>query len=362
MYPSFSSIGSWVPPIFRSSSKTVRILSIDGGGMKGVIPLEVLKRIEAVTNKKICDIFDYVIGTSTGAIIAAAVGTGMEAESIAQKYIQDGPKIFDTTIWQRLNPADRLMYPQFQTAPLKTAIEGYVGDITLNQLPHNVGIVSTCTTMNGGKAVVFSKEKAKKDASYASIKVVDAVLASTAAPTYFNPYNIQIGDKQHTFIDGGMVANAPEAIGLAQAKRMFPNSHEFVIVSLGTGHSDTAFTYTPGTNMGLLRLAANTNAFVSSMLSAQMFLQEELDLSEEVHKNDHRFRIQIELSSAENQMDNADPIYLAMLMQKVDDWMDNNKSFMEDLYEQLGATKKEIAAYENQRQQQAPVAQIAKVG
>jgi patatin-like phospholipase/acyl hydrolase len=335
-----------------SSQRTVAILSIDGGGMRGIIPLQILKRIELITNKKICEVFGYVIGASTGAIIAAAAGMNMPAVEIEKKYREDGPKIFDRTIWQKFNPADQLLYPQFQSAPLRESIEGYVGDIKLVDMPNNVGILTMSTTINGGLPVLFSKEGGKRNNNRGAVKVADAILASTAAPTYFNPHNIKIGDNVQTFIDGGMVANNPEAIGLNEAKKYFPNSR-YVVLSLGTGHSTDAFSYVEGTNVGLIRLAANINAFASSIMSAQEGLQGLLTRDEEDHTNDLRFRIQVELTSEENQLSNATPGYLDQLVAKIDQWMLEHQEEMANLYRALGVPDDRIIAFQQQERDAA---------
>src|ERR671919_2369579 len=108
----------------------MRVLSIDGGGIRGLIPALVLADIERRAGRRVSDLFDLIAGTSTGGIIACAVCAPdpMRAEEVAAIYEEEGPAIFDRSVWQRIRSAEGLLDEKYDSGPLDRALERFLAD------------------------------------------------------------------------------------------------------------------------------------------------------------------------------------------------------------------------------------------
>src|SRR5436305_15011351 len=116
----------------------VRVLSIDGGGIRGVIPAVVLSEIERRTGRSVPDLFDLVAGTSTGGISAlglTAPGEGgaprWRAADLLELYRHEGGHIFSRSLWQRVRTVDGALGPRYAVRGLEAALERYFGDVRL---------------------------------------------------------------------------------------------------------------------------------------------------------------------------------------------------------------------------------------
>lgn len=181
-----------------------KILTIDGGGIKGVFAASFLAQIEEKCSVRICDYFDLIAGTSTGGIIAAALAVGVPAQDVLQMYIENREKIFPK------NRKWMLFRGKYETKPLKDVLEKvfegkYIRDCRTRLLMPAFNVES-------GKVRVFKTPHEEGLLFDKDLKIVDCVLATTAAPLYFQPHKMQGG----TFIDGGVGANNPSLIALVE--------------------------------------------------------------------------------------------------------------------------------------------------
>ena len=194
-----------------------KLLALDGGGIRGVMTLEVLSRIERMlaeaTGKgeefRLCDFFDYIGGTSTGAIIAAGLARGMSAAELLEFYKEAGPAMFDKAFL-----LNRLRY-LYESQPLANELQKTFGADT-NLMPENLKCLLLVVTRNlttDSPWVISSNPRAKyNELSRADcnlkIPLWQIVRASTAAPVYFAPELIQWdkNDPSKTFVfeDGGV--------------------------------------------------------------------------------------------------------------------------------------------------------------
>ena len=224
----------------------VRILSLDGGGCKGIIPATILAEIEQQTGKLIRESFSFVGGTSTGALITAAIAAGVPAQKMVDLYLNRADEIFKGGPLKTLR---RLTTgAMYDPNNIKTVLESLIGsakDWTVNDCP--IDILITSKRLTDGKPWYFVKDQPGQPAATGFFKLVDAAVASASAPTYFKPWHIpSLG----YMVDGGVgVAGNPVYQTAIEAFEYTPKykPEETSILSLGTGWS----TY-QGTPKGLI--------------------------------------------------------------------------------------------------------------
>ncbi|HEY4786301.1 MAG TPA: patatin-like phospholipase family protein, partial [Bacteroidales bacterium] len=173
----------------------MRILSIDGGGIRGIIPGTVLaeleKRIAAVTKKEqahISDYFDLIAGTSTGGILASILicpDSGKQARYTAQEavdlYFKKGEEIFSTSLWQKIKTADGMLDEKYPVTGLEDALNEYLGNVKLSQALKPC-LITSYDILNR-RAVFFNSMDARDE--YTDFYLRDIARATSAAPTYF---------------------------------------------------------------------------------------------------------------------------------------------------------------------------------
>lgn len=213
-----------------------RILTIDGGGVRGIIPATLLARLEATTGRLTRDAFDFVAGTSTGAVLAAGIAAGIPASRLASVYAERAGEVFRRV--PLLTTLRRIVRGQaYDTAVLNALIRDELGsearDWRLNDSP--VDLLITAKRLRDGMPWYFVRDNPVNSCRAGSVRLSDAATASAAAPTYFAPWDIRgIGE----LIDGGIgVAGNPVYQACVEA---FHYTEVYVpadtlVVSLGTG-------------------------------------------------------------------------------------------------------------------------------
>ncbi len=183
-----------------------RILSIDGGGVRGIIPLACLVRLEAKEAKPSREIFDFVAGTSTGALIAAGIAVGISARGLLALYRKLANKAFERLPWWQilLNGGNHRYNNEF----IDQTLVQVGADLPLNSLPIDVMITGKNTET--GRTDFFVRDNSGNAERWGTMSLKDAVLASIAAPTYFPAHTAQVLGEEHTWVDGGVgVAGNP---------------------------------------------------------------------------------------------------------------------------------------------------------
>ncbi len=214
----------------KSSIKPFKILSIDGGGFRGVYSAHLLNSIESKLSINLLETFDLIAGTSTGSIIAAGIACGIPASSILQLYKDHGPRIFCKRVHARLPIISGLFASKYRNKALKKVLKKTFGDRKLGDI--NKPLIIPSTDIGNGCVHVF---KSKYDPGYVrdpDVLVSDAVLASCSAPTFFNPYKLN----EYLLVDGGLWANNPSLVAVVDArKRLKIDLDKIKILSIGTG-------------------------------------------------------------------------------------------------------------------------------
>lgn len=215
----------------------VTILSIDGGGIRGVIPATFLIEIEKRTGKPVCRLFDLIAGTSTGGILAATLTApdsrgdpSYTAEQIYSLYIEHGGAIFHRSLLRSVTTLGGLAGPKYSPRALELLLDKYLGNKRLHTTLTETLI--TAYDMATSTPWFFKTSFAEKHRAPADDPLLTQVVrATTAAPTYFPPLEME----GHCLIDGGVFASNPALCAYAQARKKAPDEEEFLVVSLGTG-------------------------------------------------------------------------------------------------------------------------------
>ena len=234
----------------------VRVLSIDGGGMRGYIPALVLAELERRLGVPLRSTVDLVVGTSTGAILAIGLAAGMSAEDLAGFYPKHGRTIFggversvwERRIWDSLDRSARNIGGPFggnanfggnarhRPDGLEQVLQAVLGDRRLSDL--DMPLAVTTFDANVALPVVLTSSDAKLDPRF-DLPLWQAARATSAAPTYFPPFEVDWAGQRRSFVDGGVWANNPagvaivESLALTSARGLTGTS--VVMVSLGTG-------------------------------------------------------------------------------------------------------------------------------
>jgi patatin-like phospholipase/acyl hydrolase len=240
---------------FSSDNCPKRILSLDGGGIKGCLTLGFLKKIESIVREKegnpnllLCDYFDLIGGTSTGSIIAASLAIGKSVDQITDLYFDLGGKVFGyKRSWKK--PWETLKYynkGKYNSKNLEKSLNIVFGDITFSSNKIKTGLCIFAKHVNATSPFPIHNHPDSKYFKYnAEMPLQWAIRASSAAPTFFEmPKHYAGGEMQSNIIDGGVsMANNPalELLGLATLKgnsfNWKMNEDSLTIVSVGTGYS-----------------------------------------------------------------------------------------------------------------------------
>jgi patatin-like phospholipase/acyl hydrolase len=217
-----------------------RILSIDGGGIRGIIPACTLVALEEQLKKRVRECFDFVAGTSTGALIAAAVVAGVPASRILEVYTKRSKEIFTPSGFF----ADvRRFFAgyKYDSANIRKVLENELGPVAaqwvMNDSPVRVLIPATCIDT---KPWYFVRDHARNAGTTGKLRLVDCAVASASAPTYFKPWTMHIKGEPKVMVDGGVgVAGNPVYRACVEAFQYddYFDPAATLVVSLGTGCS-----------------------------------------------------------------------------------------------------------------------------
>lgn len=183
--------------------KTANCLSINGGGVRGLIALYQLEYLHNKLGTNFLRYFEYMAGTSTGALITALLAVGKTPTEIIAIYEQELPKIFKKGYLRTLRGKSK--YPNDY---IKSLAYNLIGDITLGELKQHIIIPALNSSLDIPK---YFKSEDPKDANY---KLVDVIIASAAAPTYFPAHEIN----GNWYKDGGLFANNPSDVLLKECR------------------------------------------------------------------------------------------------------------------------------------------------
>jgi uncharacterized protein len=298
-------------PMNDAEPKPFRILSLDGGGIRGAFIAGFLADIESRLNCRLADYFDLIAGTSTGAIIAAALAFREPAAKIEEFYHKRGPKIFRRRKPLPLSWRDRILkpivgliakkygldYDQFRQSKyaveeLRQALSEVFGQQKFEAASTRLVIPSFDLTR--GQTVVFKTPHLPRMIRDRHYSVVDILLATTAAPTYFPSSTIQPGS---AYIDGGIWANNPAMVAIAETSRIREicprngkessiSQDSIYMLSVGTGKS-SGFLKPPVEGEGLMWWGPHVYNISSIAQSQGIDFQAQYFLGNRLHRIDY---------------------------------------------------------------------------
>jgi uncharacterized protein len=236
----------------------IRILAIDGGGIGGIIPAQLLTLLSK-EHAQLIEKADIFAGTSTGGLIALGLADNRPPDFVTNLYLVQGRNIFGPTT-HRMFPFDWLR-AKWKPSGLRENMEKEFQNKTLADLPKPV-VIPTVALQRPDVDPITHKPKHTPAGIFLSTvplkagplrnppaqtkydsdkwKCVDVALATAAAPTYFPAHRVNVGQGDWVCWDGGLVANNPSAVALGESRRTYPDGTEFVILSLGTGYGQHA--------------------------------------------------------------------------------------------------------------------------
>ncbi|MFG1735160.1 CBASS cGAMP-activated phospholipase [Paenibacillus sp. 843] len=226
------------------ANKTYRILSIDGGGIKGLYSATVIEKLEERYGP-LWKHFNLICGTSTGGIIALAVASGVPAKTIVQFYKEAGPKIFHykSNFSHSLRRFKHVIATtKYDNKELKLALERVFEERTIGDCHTNVLIPSV--NMTKGRARIFKSDHVPTLTKDNQKRLVDVALATSAAPMFLPITSFETEDGMEEFVDGGLVANNPSLFGIQEYIRYYKDKGEyddFSLLSLSTLHDNVKF-------------------------------------------------------------------------------------------------------------------------
>ena len=280
-----------------------KLLALDGGGIRGVMTLEVLDKIERELQDKLgrnddfvlADYFDYIAGTSTGAIIATCLSLGMRVDSIRKFYIDSGPAMFDKSSLLK-----RYFRNKFQDQELAAKLREVITDEVKRQ---GIELLSGEEVNLGTEALktylllilrnattdspwpISNNPEAKyndcnRDDCNLNLPLWQLVRASTAAPTYFPPEIVNIGEHEFIFVDGGvtMYNNPAFQVFLMATVKAFnlgwpTGEDKILLTSIGTGAAANANKDLTPEQMNIIYNASSLpSAFMFAAANEQDFL------------------------------------------------------------------------------------------
>lgn len=307
----------------KISFQKTRILSIDGGGIRGILPGQILVSLEKKLQEKsgdprarIADHFDLIAGTSTGGILSCMYlcpeEKGSEkarfaANEVVGIYLKYGEDIFDANIWDDIGSGFGLTDEKYPADQLEEVLMDHLEDIELKDLLKPSLIVGY--DIKRAKPHFFKQHKAKtgEDPNFFAR---DIARATSAAPTYFETALIKEtkrGGGFYPIIDGGVVANNPALCAYAEARKFSdkPKAEGMLILSIGTGGKPQSYSYNKAKDWGkvgwlspVLNITLDSSPVISHHVLNQVF-----DTVEESNRT--YFRLEPDLGEASSEMDNA---------------------------------------------------------
>jgi uncharacterized protein len=311
----------------------MKVLAIDGGGIRGLIPALVLAEVERRTGRRTAEMFDLIAGTSTGGILACALsrrgddGKPMySAEDLSQLYISEGPKIFDQSLLKKFTSVGGLIDEKYDDSGLNAALQAYLGDARLKDALADV--LLTAYDIHDRFAFFFRSARARTDEAY-DFSLVDAARATSAAPTYFEPIEVTdaAGARTYPLVDGGIYAVNPAMCAYAEVAA--EGQELTVLASLGTGKHTKQYEFSDVKGWGKIEWVQPLIDMVFDGVS------DTIDFEAATLAGDKYQRFQVELRYASDALDDASPSNLRRLEGDAERLIAERSADIETLCEQI---------------------------
>ncbi len=319
---------------------TFRILCLDGGGVRGVMPARILQKVEEQLGSPLKDHFDLIAGTSTGSILAAGIAIGKSPEELLNLYNDKGLKIFP---YQNLFSLKRLPLilkygisaPKFSDEGLIAALREQFEDKKLSDItPNHEGATDSLKVLipsydtESRNPVIFKSWC--HDRWYADVPVWEICVSSASAPTYFPAHRIEKDGKEYSLIDGGVCANNPVSCALAEAIKLLRQSSnqsaanvidQIKIISIGTGDPASPISWQKVRGWGLIQWGLHiADVFMDAPPDVHRYVAEQI-----IGNQSNYIRLQLPLKEPLLNMDDARESNLQALLKETDDYINQEQ-------------------------------------
>jgi uncharacterized protein len=311
-----------------------KILAVDGGGIRGIVPAAVLAEVERRTGRRIHELFDLIAGTSTGGILACAltrpaddgVSARFTAEELIDLYVSEGPRIFHRDLLKRITSIEGWIDERYDDAGLDAALKRYLGDARLKDALTPVMV--TAYDLVGRFAFFFRSARAAVDPAY-DYAMWEVARATSAAPTYFEPAQVTdaAGEHTYTLVDGGVFAVNPAMCAYAD---LAPHGPVELVASLGTGSHTRPIPFEKARGWGQLEWARPIIDVVFDGAADTVDFQTSV-----LVPSGGYVRLQTELTQASDDLDDASPGNLAALQAEATKLIADQSAAIDDLCARL---------------------------
>lgn len=332
-----------LPCVFADNHKKKKfvLLTIDGGGVRGVIPARILQEIEAKTNRNIHQLVDTIAGNSTGGIIALALAkanaTGRypeyQAANLVDLYMNYSKDIFERSLWYKIKTGFGLWGAKYSSKNLDNILYQLFGNSTFNDLLKPV--LTFSYNLDTSKGHIWNSSLAKLDPKK-NFYLRDIAAATSAAPTYFDP--VKLSNINRTYCrrdqdgrivpfcieaDGGIFSNNPEIIAVASVLKNNRNLKisDIIVVSLGTGVYKVKDSAKKLHNASIVEWLIEVN-IIDLMLNASE------DISDQITKalGIEVYRIEMHLPQQSGKLDDTSQKNLTMLFALAESYLKQNEA------------------------------------
>ena len=296
-----------------------RVLSLDGGGIRGIIPALVVAHLERQMGAPASELFDLIVGTSTGGILALGLslqdqqgGSLLAAKRMVALYERHGAQIFERSLWRKLRTAGGLLEEAYSHEALESVLHKYFANKRMGDCGTPVMVTSYDIER---RKTVFLKSW---HPDHSELLCAEASRATSAAPTYFEPVNLKWAEQSATLIDGGVFINSPAVSAYAEACKLFPDE-PIAMLSLGTGELTRPIPYDAARTWG-------SALWIMSLLDC-MFdgASKAADHQMRLFLGDHYLRVQTPLHFASDDMDDASRANIRNLKQTAEELIEREE-------------------------------------
>lgn len=323
---------------------TFRILCLDGGGIRGVMPARILQKIEQQLGSPLKEHFDLIAGTSTGSILAAGIALEKSPEELLNLYKVNGLKIFP---YQNLFSPKRLPLilkygisaPKFSDEGLIAVLQEQFGDTKFSDITtdsegamDDLKVLIPSYDTQSRNPVIFKSWSG--DRWYADVPVWEICLCSASAPTYFPAHRIEKDGKDYSLIDGGVCANNPVSCALAEAIKLLRQSSnqssadvvsQIKIISIGTGDPASSIPWEQVRGWGLIQWGLHiADVFMDAPPDVHRYVAEQI-----IGNESNYIRLQLPLKESLLTIDDARESNLQALLKQTDAYLNQQQERLE---------------------------------
>jgi hypothetical protein len=339
--------------------ESIRILSIDGGGIRGIIPAAVLDAI--LGERPAQDVFHMIAGTSTGGLLACGLAKPepLTPKALLDRYVRQGRETFDRPWWRAL-PGVGLFMPKYSAVGLERQLRQELDEIRLSDVTAVDLIIPSYAIQlpkpreNGETrtAMFFRSWQARgsdlpRDAGADEYDFFlrDVCRATSAAPTYFPPADIRNrAGQRFGMVDGGVFANNPAMCALAAAWRLYGRDRPCLLVSLGTGMLQKPIPLAEAEGWGLLGWATEIVSILRDGVADTVVFQADLVLRGDAYRFDVPLgATKSDPDAASDELDDVSPANIRALIRKAETLVNGQKERIDKVRELLAGPRAAVA-------------------